>query len=224
MKLDRKLCMGFMRALLTISIGIYLPGCSLTGEAFSGYVLEQGTESPIEGAIVVAGWKGHVATWAHGRTVCYHVETAVTDSNGRFHFPAWRKDISEKWQKNVRFERVSIEVYKSGYERPSSFLDGRYYLQIFNESASDRLRQLDQVVSSTACPSAGDSYRNLHQLFRAVYKEAKQVSQTLDEKKHAERFGYLAADSLADKSKSVEYDERGRLISVNPNNSFRAGE
>lgn len=174
MKLDRKLCMGFMRALLTISIGISLPGCSLTGEAFSGYVLEQGTESPIEGAIVVAGWKGHVATWAHGRTVCYHVETAVTDSNGRFHFPAWRKDISEKWQKNVRFERVSVDIYFPAYELSSRLSEGVYSLEPFVGGQKKRIEYLKEFeISLRRCRSRSAGESSLIPVYRALYNEVK---------------------------------------------------
>ena len=49
----------------------------------SGLVLEEGTDTTIEGAIVIARREGWISQLVDSQSVCYHVETANTDKSDR---------------------------------------------------------------------------------------------------------------------------------------------
>ena len=78
----------FFRTMLVIVALFPLSACGLSGSAIKGQVLEAETNKPIPGAIVVVRWHG---TWAPpaGTSTCYHVESAMTDAEGRYKTPAW---------------------------------------------------------------------------------------------------------------------------------------
>ncbi len=68
-----------------------LAGCGKAGLPFSGQVIDAETGKPIEGVFVLAFWKGEVGLF-DAQSICYHVETAVSDDEGQFHIPGWMGD------------------------------------------------------------------------------------------------------------------------------------
>lgn len=175
-----------------------LTACALSGEAIEGKVLEEGINKPIPEAIVVARWSGHLATFAHGKTVCYHVLSTTTDENGAYRFPAWKKKITEDWQKNVRPETVIITVHKPGYEeyrapgyvRSEVFKRNIRYLKPFTGTGKERFKYLERVFGSTGCGTNDGSNKNSIPFMKALYDEAKSIAQTQEEKRMLEFFLY----------------------------------
>lgn len=109
--------------LLVLCLPLSACAATLAGEAIEGQVLEEGANRPIPGTIVVGLWHGSVTHgFVEGRTVCYHVETATTDPQGRYTLPA-----TEKERKYVDgYHYTAIYVYKPGYHA-TDYVKGRFY-------------------------------------------------------------------------------------------------
>jgi hypothetical protein len=165
-----------LTALLS-ACSIFLTACSLSGRALEGRVAEEGTQKPIENAIVVARWKAHLAGIADGKTVCYHVLTTKTDDRGRYYFPAWKKPAKETWQKHLSEEEVLITVYKPGYQWPQESMDKKnvQYLTPAKGTSSERLAFLKRISRASWCGLAGDSLKNIAPLDYAIYEEARLI-------------------------------------------------
>ena len=184
------------RMLLPLVIAMLLApltACALSGKAIEGKVLEEGTNKPIPDAIVIARWSGHLATFAHGKTVCYHVLSTTTDENGAYRFPAWKKKITEDWQKNVRPETVIITVHKPGYAeyrppgyvRTEAFKQNVRYLKPFTGPREERLKYLLHFSGLVGCYGAGDE-KSLVPVYKALYDEARGIA-TSDKDKDIDR-------------------------------------
>lgn len=106
---------------------VSLPACAkdllLSSPAIEGKVTEVGSRNPIPGAIVAGFWQGHVG---YSGTVCYHVETATTDTAGRFVLPGWEKSSPYGDAPRSETRRMLISVYKPGYET-TNYAKGRFY-------------------------------------------------------------------------------------------------
>ena len=89
------------KIILTFSVLVLLSACSLSGEAIDGKVIEEGSGKPIPDAIVVARWIGDLPGIADSKTVCYHVLSAKSDSQGNFDLPAWQKKAID-WQRKIK--------------------------------------------------------------------------------------------------------------------------
>lgn len=211
---------GMLLPLIAAILLAPMTACALSGKAIEGKVLEEGTNKPIPGAIVVARWQGHLATFAHGKTVCYHVLSTTTGENGNYRFPAWKKEVAEDWQKNVRPEDVIIAAHKPGYRESERYEKNVQYLQPFTGGRGERLQYLDRVISSTSCGDKS-THQNLYRIHRAVYEEARAIAQTEEEKKQVERLKWIAEYSLVNLNKPTKSDGRGRTINVDPNDSFK---
>lgn len=153
-----------------------LVACAFSGNAIEGHVLEAGTKKPLPGAIVIARWEKTYVSIGHSSSACVHVESAVTDEQGRFRLPTWRGKTPH-----------DLDTHKPGYER-SPERDGTageydVVLQPFTGTKEERLKYLQRVNSATGCGSAGESKKNLLPLAKALYEEALGLAKTEDEKK-----------------------------------------
>ncbi|MEX2164322.1 MAG: hypothetical protein WD823_08780 [Sulfuricaulis sp.] len=191
-----------------------LTACALSGKAIDGKVLEEGTQQPIPSAIVVARWQGHLASWGHGKTVCYHVLTTTSDERGHFHFPAWKKDITEDWQKNIRPEDVLIDAYKPGYGLPTAPSQKReiVLLKPFTGTRGQRFQSLWRNFRATGCHAAGRSARNLYPLYKATYEESKPLAATDEEKRLLQIMRELTASAWIAEDDSRSTGEEQKLI------------
>src|ERR1700694_5192126 len=107
------------RATLSLSVVILahsVAGHALSGGPVDGQVLAYDTGNPIGGAFVAARWVGDLLS---GRSVCVHVETAVSDELGRYHIGPWTQTPTSPVDGTAR----TLEVYKAGYETTFSPLD-----------------------------------------------------------------------------------------------------
>lgn len=180
---------------------VSLSGCEaddrLAGDAVSGRVLEEGTGKPIAQAIAVVLWRGNVepgVPYVEGRGVCYHVETALTDEQGRFSTPAWE----EKEKRSYRVGKkgvgagVIMTAYKNGYSQSTrphpepNFV----YLEKSKETGDARFEYLAMpVFAGMNCLEGGISKRNLYPLSKSAYEEAKTLE--LSSKENKERLEIL---------------------------------
>ena len=185
------------RLLTLLACMLPLTACAsaFTSKAIDGQVIEEGNHQPIPNAIVIAKWVGHLATFAHGKTICYHVLSTTTDKQGRYQFPAWEKPFTEDWQKNVTPEYFDVTAFKPGYERSDEYYktqSGMHNIDIlkpFTGTREERLRYIESVKQSTAsCANQRAHGKSLIPLYRALYNEAKPLAKTGDEQSIADGF------------------------------------
>ncbi len=161
-----------------------LAACAVSGSGIEGQVVEQGTNNPISGAIVIARWHGTASLLVDSQTVCVHVESTVTDDQGRFHFSRWYQAP----RRLVSGVQPTVTAYKPGYEA-RLFEEKIYHLKPFTGGRRERLRYIEQVKQSTvSCADPKANGKNLIPLYRALYEEAKPLAQTSDEQSIADGF------------------------------------
>lgn len=210
-------------ALWTLLACLPLAACSLTGGPVSGRVLEEGTNKPIAGAIVVVKWKGDLPSFADSKTVCYHVASARSDIAGRFHIPVWVTLPEHGWQARIINREHQIFAYKPGFEwslkdAPSGEV---VLLAPFKGTVAERFQYFNSVVSNTNCGGAGASGRVLHWLWIALHQEAASIAVSASEKQQANILRFDAQSVLVDDSKPTRYNEHGQLVNVDPRDSFK---
>ncbi|WP_461573349.1 transthyretin-like family protein [Sulfuricaulis sp.] len=194
-----------------------LTACAVSGDAIDGQVMKEGTNKPIPGAIVVVRWQGNAGGPVDSSTICYHVETATTDEQGRFHIKAWKTTeeavgLHTTWYQRLFmgptiFDReVMTTAYRPGYTfstKPSE--KNTVWLKPFTGTREERFKDLVRV--STSCGSAGESERNLLPLIKALYAEASSIATTAKEKEitdnilmssEAIEFGWKEAEKRAE--------------------------
>lgn len=159
--------------------------CAFSGNVIEGQVLEVGTNKPLAGAIVIARWDKTYSSLVDTTTVCIHVESAVTDEQGRFRLPTWRGK-APSW---------GTDVHKPGYERSSEHHGTRtgeydYVLKPHAGTREERLKYLLKINRTTGCNSASESEKNLFPLRKAVYEEAEQLTKTSEDRKTLEDLLY----------------------------------
>jgi hypothetical protein len=150
-------------------------GCGMTGLPVSGRVWDASSGQPVRGAIVVVRWNGIAGTIATSQSVCVHVETAVSDDEGRYRTPWW-------WQKPNWYANGApfADAYLAGYESVHAHTPEAeahphdVYMKRFVGTAAERFEFISgRVFSGMSCLSGTPSERNLYFMKRAALTEAK---------------------------------------------------
>lgn len=180
--------MTFLRSLLVVFLVLPLTACALSGEAIEGRVLEEGTNQPIPGVIVVVRWHGRTFAFVDSQGSCYHVETATTDEQGRYRTKPWRQPRKDY---GLSFDRIAIDAYKPGYGLPSklSRVQEIEYLAPFRGTPKERFvyfQRLEQSLRLCRSPDANE--KSLLPLYRALHAEASSVAITPGELAAADDF------------------------------------
>jgi hypothetical protein len=134
-----------------------------------GVVVDKETGEPIAGVWVTGRWRGRVM----GDTVCFHADATQTDAQGRFAFPAWRNhegNFESSYDQNF-----VTNVYKQGYQAVGGHIY-RWEMVPFAGSREERLAYIGTAIPD--CNNAGYSMRKLYPVRKAIYLEAKSLSQT----------------------------------------------
>ena len=106
--------------LFGVTLALSVPACSdapsaYSSEAISSKVIDSDTKKPLEGVVVVAHWELEVGGPAGVRPIGQlKVMETVTDTEGKFQFPAWgplRRQQGVLTDKDPR-----ILLFKAGYE------------------------------------------------------------------------------------------------------------
>ncbi len=179
---------SFKKILPILGLLLTLPACAttftLSSDPIEGQVLEEGTNKPIRGAIVVVRWQGHLG---YTGTVCYHVETATTDAEGKYRIPAWSKPSPYG---NIADRTWLSWAHKLGYQYARVQHKGIDILQPFTGTGEERFKYLERVFGSTGCGTNDGSNKNSIPFMKALYDEAKSIAQTQEEKRMLEFFLY----------------------------------
>jgi hypothetical protein len=157
-----------------------------------GTVVLSSTNRPVSFTTVLAIWKGKYEKKSGGtQPICYHIEVAKTDKEGKFTISSWNQDYDTSYIQN---KSASLILYKPGYwaeqlehQQPS---DGNniYHIEQISRankqrSSKHRLNYLQRLVSKTSCDLRGDGRYKLRQVYFDILKEASQVAKTQNDKK-----------------------------------------
>ena len=89
------------------------PAKELSGDGWSGRVIDWSTGRPLPGALVWIRWSTFSPGHSNAET-CQHMDLTVTDAEGRFRTPPWR--VENPPFAYGRLSRIT-EVYLRGYGR-----------------------------------------------------------------------------------------------------------
>lgn len=201
------------RILLAFMVFTVLPltACALSEGPVEGRVLEEGTGKPIPNAIVIIRWQGYVSSLADTQDVCVHVDTAMTDEQGKYRFPMWSKSSKVGPVFDVK---PIVTAYKPDYELSQEYFDKQTYrkniypLKLFTGTREQRLEYLERIARSSGCHAAGESEKNLYPLYEALYYEAK-ANAAKEEDLHWYREAAAAiAVGISDQLTHAENEER----------------
>jgi len=206
---------GFV-ALVVLLISFILR-LSFGGGPVNGRVIDVETNLPIKGAFVVARWQKSSFAPGHSTSYCYHVETAVTGEDGRYHVSRW-------WQ----FPPVAgsdgfegVDAYSPGYESVHSHTPEAeshpddVYMKRFRGTDAERFEFITgRVFSGMSCTFArGGSQRNFFPLSKAALNEAKTLVRTEQQRKTLRGMRLSAAEDwlAAPLDSPVEPDPLSKL-------------
>lgn len=176
-----------INVLLLIGLGllVFITACAAFSdkEPIQGHVVEEGTNKPVPGAIVVARWKEGRSLYVDSQTVCVHVESTTTDAQGRYQIPRYKGNVPSH-----------VDSYKLGYERSDTYYKTKAYLEhkdilkSFTRTREERFAYLKRIEYATRCPHAKESEKNMLLFYRALYDEARDLTVTKDDQKIADGF------------------------------------
>jgi hypothetical protein len=190
-------------ALLTLWLGACSAIPMSGGSPVSGRVVEAGTGRPIEGAIATVYWEGVVPI--KGSHTCVHVETAVTDTDGRYRTHEWSFDHPKIYVDH----QPRYSVYKQGmqfsYVRLASL-----EMKPWPGSREDRLKELRRLSRTAHCE--GQPSLGIADLKQAIPAEVQALART-----KAEQTTYL------EEARSLAQSEREAALRFNRTTRSRGG-
>ena len=176
------------KGLLLLSVVLCLTACIPTRyfvkpEPVEGVITNYETGEPIPDAFVVARWTGTSGGLGHGGgAICFHVEVTKTDAKGHYFIPP--PEIESDYPK-YREPQILVLAYKPGYRRPHEF-DYKLWpgeqLITDQELPQERIKYLTDVNKNTICMQAGESERNLLEIYKSLYAEVKVLAVSKEEK------------------------------------------
>lgn len=205
---------------------------TVTG-ALRGVVIDKSSGQPIEGAHVVTKWEGDIWSPAHSQSVCFHIETATTDKNGRYLIPVVAPAPLGVLNSYPTLAGVHKEGYREilygdshtpGFE-PAP--DGTTYLipvtghlkdKMFEYSIEQRLRYLSKWNSRVSCSYSED--RAAFPTYLAVYREAKSIARSAHDLQITQSICKWMARSAIAPDDNLSTVESERLVSAYLNQKF----
>ncbi len=193
-------------ALAASTISTFLPH-RLYGKRIAGQVVDAETGKPISGAHVAFFWQSPIIpsgfTGHNSRDICYHAAATVTDAQGRFAVPPWRK-----WSTfSVFVLDPTAIVYARGYTpRQIPLLEGdfkppeekpneRYALRRFSGTVDERLDVMWGGIANHNCFYGGESQKSLFPMLKSIYDEAKGIATHQEQQRQLHGYAVMAADA-----------------------------
>lgn len=187
---------GIMLFLL-FGLLIAQPACSgspsyYSAEAIEARVVDAETKKPIEGAVVAANWQLYYST-VGGRVPGSQlmVMEAVTDKDGRFHFPAWGPKKVPKYKP----QKGDVWIAHIPFLVPDSYLDNHDPQLLLFKSGYEYKRLINEVSSKTNMASLRRSEWNRKTIelkkFKAAGEEYAEHVHQLDNDLEWARYGLM---------------------------------
>ena len=178
---------------------------ALYGKRIAGQVVDAETGAPIPGAHVAFLWESTIIpsgfTGHNARDICYHAAAAVTDRDGKFDVPGWRKwstynvysmdPIAIVYVRNYQplYQPVQLGPSTGPLEHPSE----RYGLKRFSGGVDDRMHALFRNLGNKVCDYGGQSQKSLYPMLKAVYVEAREIARSSEQKLTLDSIRWFAA-------------------------------
>ena len=160
--------------LLTASCGMVVGDWSQDGQ-----VIDTETWTPLPGALVIVEWTADIGGPVQSSAICYHLEVAVADENGRYHIPAWHRRPVANWEGGIaglNNIQVSRRAYKAGFafigEDPR--LRSTLLTAPFRGTPEQRVTQL-AYQGTRGCGAHDGSRVQELVLWKAICQEARQI-------------------------------------------------
>jgi hypothetical protein len=142
-----------------------------------GRVVDSETGAAIPGALVIAEWSGDIGGPVQSKEICFHLEIATTDSDGRYHIPGWSRRPVADWEGGffgLRNIEVSRRTYKQGYVHykydPNN--TATILMTPFKGSARERIEYL-RLEGTRSCGRLDGSREHEKTLWKTICQEAK---------------------------------------------------
>lgn len=204
-----------MRLAIVLAIGFAstAAGCAkiphpLHGERIAGEVVDADTGQPIAGVHVAFVWEDTIRpsgiTGHNSRTICYHAAAAITDAQGRFEIPPWRK-----WSTfNVDSVEPTALVYTRGYTplqkplfetgpagSPKEHPNERFALGKFSGTVDQRLDAMWGGIGNRGCDYGGKTQKTLYPMLKEMYQEARDNAVTPTQLRRTHSFAVMTANA-----------------------------
>lgn len=192
---------------LALLLQANLSGCASVGGTVSGQVIDAESREPLSGAFVAIAWRGERVLPFDSRSECIHADLAVTDDAGRFRFPSW---AGLDGPLPVIDVQKTLVIHKPGYM--SYYMPGDsqnvsgWVLKKFSGKREEYLDYLKLIPRRTGCTFGGSSRKNLYELYKDLYYEAKSLAVTRKEKEGLEWFREVAAGAAVARDGDLSMD------------------
>jgi hypothetical protein len=176
----------FMKLSWGLALAILLTGCvtqfdgpDYTEAQVHRQVIDKDTGNAIPGVIVAFKWtenRGFSPGGSH--TACAHVAMLHADDQGRYIISKWHGEYPG-----------TFRPYKAGYSEfydPVARKQGIDYMKRSTGSTQERYDELDNTLGTLSCNSSED--KNLLELYRATYEEARSIVRTEKDALRADSF------------------------------------
>jgi hypothetical protein len=179
--INRFTLIGWALALAGLLIGCETSGRQpqFTEAQTHRQVVDKDTGSGIPGAIVAFKWiENQGFSMGGSNTACTHVAMLHTDDQGRYTIPNWRGQTLG-----------ASAPYKPGYSEvndPVAWNQGIDYMKRSVGSTRQRYEELFRIINTFQCDEAEE--RNLLELYRAFYDEARSIAKNREDALLADRF------------------------------------
>jgi hypothetical protein len=188
---------------------------ALYGKRIAGEVVDAENGAPVPGAHVAFLWESTIIpsgfTGHNARDICYHAAAAVTDRDGKFDVPGWRKWSTYR----VYFMDPIAIVYVRGYQPlykplqlgpsrgPLEHPNERYALKRFSGGVDQRMDTLFFNLANKACHYGGESQKSLYPMLKALYAEAREIARTSEQRETVESIRRFAAQAATAKRPGI---------------------
>ena len=173
-------------------IFVFLALASEIAWSYEGRVVDKDTGKPIEGAYVVAAWRGSLISPPERVSVCFHVDVTMTDKEGKFSFSDWSGNINPL----IVNRRMELEVfYKAGYywdlSKPFPIINKTFVLTPHSGTPEERFEQINALRVPIDCEKPRDG-KKLFPLLKEVFAEASAAALSPKQKMAADEWLFLA--------------------------------
>jgi hypothetical protein len=162
-------------------LALFTAACTfiVSGPEMDGRVLDSETAAPISGALVIAEWSGDIGGPVQSSEVCFHLEVATTDADGRYHIPAWTRRPVADWEGGffgLRNVEISRRTYKRGYVQSRYDPNDKMIILMvpFEGGTSQRIEYL-RLQGTRSCGRFDGSREHEKTLWKAICQEAKDL-------------------------------------------------
>jgi hypothetical protein len=162
-------------------LALFTAACTfiVSGPEMDGRVLDSETAAPISGALVIAEWSGDIGGPVQSSEVCFHLEVATTDADGRYHIPAWTRRPVADWEGGF-FGLRNVEISRRTYKR--EYVQYKYdprdsttiLMAAFKGPAEERIEYL-RLQGTRGCGKNDASRVHELSLWRAICDEARTI-------------------------------------------------